>query len=47
VLGEDLDGDLVHLEGPGGAGVGLEVDEEVDELILADADVQCDAKLPA
>ena len=37
----------VHLESPGGAGIGLQVDEQVDDLVLADAAVKGDLELPA
>jgi hypothetical protein len=46
-FGEGLDRDPVHLESPGGACIGLQVDEQVDDLVLADAAVKGDPELPA
>ena len=46
-FGEGLDRDLVHLERPGGTGIGLQMDEQVDDLVLADAAVKSDPELPA
>jgi hypothetical protein len=45
--GEDSHRDLIAVEGSGGAGVGLEVDEQVDDLIFGDAAVEGDPELPA
>ena len=46
-LGEGLNRDLVHLERPGSTGIGLQVDEKVDNLVLADAAVKSDPELAA
>jgi hypothetical protein len=46
-LGEDRDGDPVGVKRSGGAGVCLEVDEQLDDLVFADAVVQSDSQLAA
>ena len=47
VLGEYLERDLVAVEGPSRTGVRLEVDEQLDDLLLAHPVVQCDPDLPS
>jgi hypothetical protein len=42
-LCEDLPSDLVTVESPGRTGVGLDVDEQFDGLILRDPAVESDA----
>ena len=46
-FGEDFCRDLVGVVGPGGTGVGLEVDEQVDDFVCRDAAAQGYAELPA
>src|SRR5664279_3234034 len=47
VLGEHLERDLVAVEGPSRTGVRLEVDEQLDDLVLAHSVVQRDPGLPS
>jgi hypothetical protein len=47
VLGEDRQGDLVGVECTCGAGVGLQVDEQLDNLVLGDTAAEGDPELPA
>jgi hypothetical protein len=47
LLLEDLQSDLVAVEGAGGAGIGLDVDERFDDLLRSDPVVERDAELAA
>src|ERR1035438_5171708 len=46
-LGEHRQGHLVAIEGPGGTGVGRQVDKQLDDLFLGHPGVQRDAQLAA
>jgi hypothetical protein len=46
-LGEHVFGNLVAVEGSRGTRVGLDMDEQFDDLLLRDATVEGDPQLPA